>query len=389
MRSIIRQNADQPALPDLRNLGTILRILLAVNGGCGARARSCASRARPRCRPSGRAIDRLRRAASARSSSRCSGVAAPWLARLPYRDRRRVVAVLAVDRASASSFVADRSRWLREPAGVAAAPCSRSRSSRIAVLLVYFRLRARALSPAITEARLQALQARIRPHFLFNSINAVLSLMRSEPQRAEAALEDLADLFRVLMRDNRDLAPLADEVELCRQYLDLEQLRLGDRLDRRLERQEHAGRRAGAAAGAAAAARERRLSRHRAVEPSRARSRSTSSCRAAKCTRSCKQPVPRRRRPPSRRQQDGARQHPRAPRAAFRRRGEPRVARDDATATRCTSACRIARETPAAAGDAAHTRERAPRAATTATARARAAARADPLRHADARSAHG
>jgi two-component system sensor histidine kinase AlgZ len=54
--------------------------------------------------------------------------------------------------------------------------------------------------------------------------------MRSEPRRAEAALEDLADLFRVLMRDNRELAPLADEVELCRQYLDLEQLRLGDRL---------------------------------------------------------------------------------------------------------------------------------------------------------------
>ena len=58
-------------------------------------------------------------------------------------------------------------------------------------LIAYFRLRARALSPAITEARLQALQARIRPHFLFNSINAVLSLIRSEPQRAEAALEDM------------------------------------------------------------------------------------------------------------------------------------------------------------------------------------------------------
>jgi two-component system sensor histidine kinase AlgZ len=82
----------------------------------------------------------------------------------------------------------------------------------------------------LTEARLQALQARIRPHFLFNSINAVLSLVRSEPKRAETALQDMADLFRVLMRDNRDLTSLADEVELCRQYLELEQLRLGDRL---------------------------------------------------------------------------------------------------------------------------------------------------------------
>jgi two-component system, LytTR family, sensor histidine kinase AlgZ len=98
------------------------------------------------------------------------------------------------------------------------------------VLLFYFQLRAKALSPAIAEARLQALQARIRPHFLFNSITAVLSLMRSEPRRAETALEDLADLFRVLMRDNRQLAPLSDEVELCRQYLDLEKLRLGERL---------------------------------------------------------------------------------------------------------------------------------------------------------------
>ena len=97
-------------------------------------------------------------------------------------------------------------------------------------LIGYFNLRNRALSPALSEARLQALQARIRPHFLFNSINAVLSLIRAEPRRAEAALEDMADLFRVLMADNRDLAPLENEVELCRQYLALEQLRLGDRL---------------------------------------------------------------------------------------------------------------------------------------------------------------
>lgn len=98
------------------------------------------------------------------------------------------------------------------------------------VLLLYFDLRGRALSPAFTEARLQALQARIRPHFLFNSINAVLSLIRQNPKRAEAALEDMADLFRVLMADNRSLSPLAREVNLCRQYLELEQLRLGERL---------------------------------------------------------------------------------------------------------------------------------------------------------------
>lgn len=98
------------------------------------------------------------------------------------------------------------------------------------VLLGYFNLRNRALSPALSDARLQALQARIRPHFLYNSINAVLSLIRAEPKRAEQALEDMADLFRVLMADNRQLSPLQQEVELCRQYLRLEQLRLGERL---------------------------------------------------------------------------------------------------------------------------------------------------------------
>ena len=97
-------------------------------------------------------------------------------------------------------------------------------------LLAYFNLRARALSPAITEARLQALQARIRPHFLFNSLNAVLSLVRSDPRRAEHALENMADLFRALMNNANQLVPLEDEVALTRAYLELEQLRLGDRL---------------------------------------------------------------------------------------------------------------------------------------------------------------
>lgn len=97
-------------------------------------------------------------------------------------------------------------------------------------LLAYFNLRARALSPAITEARLQALQARIRPHFLFNSLNAVLSLVRSDPKRAEHALENMADLFRALMGNASQLVQLEDEVAITRAYLELEQLRLGDRL---------------------------------------------------------------------------------------------------------------------------------------------------------------
>ncbi|MDR1528817.1 MAG: histidine kinase [Burkholderiales bacterium] len=98
------------------------------------------------------------------------------------------------------------------------------------IMLYYFHMRNKMLSPVVTEAKLQALQARIRPHFLFNSINAVISMVRHDPVRAESALQDMADLFRVLMRENRDLTPLSEEIEICRQYLDLEKLRLGSRL---------------------------------------------------------------------------------------------------------------------------------------------------------------
>ncbi len=99
-----------------------------------------------------------------------------------------------------------------------------------AVLLVYFDLRSRAFSPALSEARLAALNARIRPHFLFNSLNAVLSLIRARPQQAEAALESLSDLFRAAMRDPGEMVSLADEIALGKQYLELETLRLGERL---------------------------------------------------------------------------------------------------------------------------------------------------------------
>jgi two-component system sensor histidine kinase AlgZ len=99
-----------------------------------------------------------------------------------------------------------------------------------AIVLYYFYLRERAFSPALSEARLQALQARIRPHFLFNSLTAVLSLIRSDPKGAERTLEDLADLFRVLLREERRVVLLQEEIDLCRRYLAIETLRLGERL---------------------------------------------------------------------------------------------------------------------------------------------------------------
>ena len=82
---------------------------------------------------------------------------------------------------------------------------------------------------AEAEARFKALQARIRPHFLFNSLNTVISLIGSRPQQAEQALLDLSDLFRSNLRQ-QDRIQLTEELELAERYLSIEKLRLGDRL---------------------------------------------------------------------------------------------------------------------------------------------------------------
>jgi two-component system sensor histidine kinase AlgZ len=79
-------------------------------------------------------------------------------------------------------------------------------------------------------ARVHALQARIRPHFLFNSMNTIAALTRSNPSRAEAAVQDLADLFRATLADKGDTITLAEELEVARTYQRMEQLRLGARL---------------------------------------------------------------------------------------------------------------------------------------------------------------
>lgn len=82
---------------------------------------------------------------------------------------------------------------------------------------------------AQTRAQLQALQARIRPHFLFNSLNTIANLTRSAPERAEDAILDLADLFRFSLAQ-RETIPLQEELDIIRRYLHIETLRLGDRL---------------------------------------------------------------------------------------------------------------------------------------------------------------
>jgi two-component system sensor histidine kinase AlgZ len=80
------------------------------------------------------------------------------------------------------------------------------------------------------RSRIRALQARIRPHFLFNSMNTIAALTRSDPARAEEAIEDLADLFRISLSESRAQITLREELEVARIYQRIEQLRLGDRL---------------------------------------------------------------------------------------------------------------------------------------------------------------
>jgi two-component system sensor histidine kinase AlgZ len=133
--------------------------------------------------------------------------------------------------------------WGWQAVQVAPAPALRSIAIALlgavmaSLLLQWLGQRARLRVPASTTARLAELQSRIRPHFLFNTLNTAIALVRIDPARAEGVLEDLSELFRVALADGGAAASatLDDEVELARRYLAIEQLRFGARLDVRWE----------------------------------------------------------------------------------------------------------------------------------------------------------
>lgn len=231
------------AMFDVCHAGVVLRAVLAVHGALALGAAFVAADV----------------AAWPLQFATASGVALPallwwlltmcasraWLALLPLPVQWAVVVAWGAASALAPWWLWS---WLQateqrhgsilEPLAVAA-----TGGAIAAVLFQWLRQRARLVQPAATRARLAELQSRIRPHFLFNTLNTAIALVRVDPARAEAVLEDLAELFRVALADDASqrAATLADEVELARRYLAIEQIRFGDRLQVRWELDPDAG----------------------------------------------------------------------------------------------------------------------------------------------------
>lgn len=227
----IKQNTLPDALPNFRNLGVTLRILLICNGLALLQAVLQAS-------AWGEVSQRMMQIATLLAPVLLSALlllwlAQPWLARLSYLHGALAVSGLAVALTLATYRFGGELYYPLggiDDAGFGMARYALLALAVSATLLMYFRWRSGVLSRALHEARLQVLRARIRPHFLFNTINAVLSIVRAQPKQAETALEDMSDLFRMAMGEEQDLVPLRQETLLCRQYLALEQLRVGERL---------------------------------------------------------------------------------------------------------------------------------------------------------------
>lgn len=214
-------------LPDFRNQGVWLRLLLAANGLL-LMAALAANRALPLLPGEVAELAALVEPALLLTLALLY-LLSPHLQRLPARLAGLVVVALAMaTTAGVGGLLAGALGPGGNGYGGWRAPLAAGGGA--ALLLYWFSLRARAHAPAFAEARLAALNARIRPHFFFNSLNAVLGVIREDPRRAEAALEELAELFRALMRDNCELTPLSEEIALARKYLDIERLRLGERL---------------------------------------------------------------------------------------------------------------------------------------------------------------
>jgi two-component system sensor histidine kinase AlgZ len=230
------EGAPAPVIPDCCNIGVCLRTLVILNGASVAASIALASDVAaiwPNLLAIALILEpslllSLAGLCIVRKWTNGQGVKVQWVVALAIPGL--ITATVALVFSSALPAQAQAQPHLGQVHAFSIATRLLAATVIAAGMYEYFRLRARAYAPSFSEARLQALQARIRPHFLFNSLNTVLGLIRTNPRLAEHTLENLADLFRVFMRDARELVPLDDEVITCKEYLAIEQLRLSNRL---------------------------------------------------------------------------------------------------------------------------------------------------------------
>ncbi len=146
-----------------------------------------------------------------------------------------ILVTLGVGFATELVFDQGPGRWQRLGGQVAIAGII----SGLVLRYFYVQQRLRLQEQAELQSRIQALQSRIRPHFLFNSMNIIASLIAVDPETAETVVEDLSELFRASLNETGNQVPIEDELSLCERYLRIESLRLGDRLKLRWEIEEH------------------------------------------------------------------------------------------------------------------------------------------------------
>lgn len=226
----IKQNSLPDALPNFRNLGVTLRILLLTNG-VGLIASMLQAANWPDVLAQMLQIATLMTPVVL-GSLLLLWLMQDWLLRIAYWRGVAVVNGVAASVALLTYYLGGEFYQPLLEVGYYfdVLRCMLLSVAMCSLLLMYFRLRMRVLSHALEDAYLQVLRARIRPHFLFNTINAVLGIVRAEPKRAETALEDMADLFRMAMSEAKDLVPVHQEISLSKQYIALEKLRMGERL---------------------------------------------------------------------------------------------------------------------------------------------------------------
>ena len=162
-------------------------------------------------------------------------IARPALAKLSINVAATTAFMVILSITLIYSLIAD--HFLRRPSGSEVDTLFLLRNLVISAIiggitLRYFYLQQQWKSQrqAELQARLEALQARIRPHFLFNSMNTIASLISSNPDMAEEAVLDLSELFRATLNNKKMLIPLREELELCKRYLHIEGLRLSGRM---------------------------------------------------------------------------------------------------------------------------------------------------------------